>query len=87
MKEEIEIYNSEKLKPSTMWLLFLIVGWSYGSMGSIGKQVLYYLTLGGLGVWTLYLLFTLNSKIKKYNRSIAQRVGCSHVQMQKLGLI
>ena len=31
----------------------------YGSLGSMVKQIFYYLTLGGLGLWTLYRLFTL----------------------------
>ena len=52
-------YSQRKLNPTTIWLLFLLLGWSYGSMGSLLKQIFYYLTLGGFGLWTLYRLFTL----------------------------
>ena len=56
-----------KANPSTIWITFLFLGWSYGSLGQPVKQLFYYLTLGGFGLWTLYVLFTLNSKIRKYN--------------------
>jgi hypothetical protein len=42
-------------------------------MDKIGKQILFYLTLGGCGIWTLYRLFTLNGAIKEYNKKIAAR--------------
>ena len=50
------------------------------------KQVFYYLTLGGLGLWALYRLFTLNGAIKKYNRKIATEIGLSAEDILKLGL-
>ena len=43
-------YSQRKLSPTTIWLLFLLLGWSYGSMGSLLKQIFYYLTLGGFGL-------------------------------------
>ena len=46
--------QNEMVKKSTIWLLFLLLGWSYGSMNKIGLQILYYVTLGGFGVWTLF---------------------------------
>jgi len=80
-------YQQRALNPSTSWLLFLLLGWSYGSMGSLLKQILYYLTLGGLGLWILYRLFTLNNAIKKYNRTVALECGFSFEDLGKLGLI
>jgi hypothetical protein len=55
-------------------------------MNQMAKQVFYYLTLGGLGVWTLYRLFTLNAAIKNYNRKLALKVGLSSEDLIKLGL-
>ena len=49
-------YQQRAVTPTTMWLLFLILGWSYGSMGKMGKQIFYYLTLGGIGFYIDYSL-------------------------------
>ena len=84
--DKINIYNGRKLDPTKMWILFLLLGWSYGSMGSIGKQVAYYLTLGGVGIWAIYVLFTLNDKVKKYNKNIALEVGLDGNDLMRLGL-
>lgn len=65
----------EMKKAKNVWLTFLFLGWSYGSLGQMGKQVFFYLTLGGLGLWSLYVLFTLNSKIEKYNRNLRNELG------------
>jgi len=67
------IYEMRKAK--NVWLTFLLLGWSYGSLNQIGKQIFFYLTFGGLGLWTLYVLFTLNSKIDKYNNNIKKELG------------
>jgi hypothetical protein len=77
-------YQQRALTPTTMWLLFL--GWSYGSMGKMGKQIFYYLTLGGIGFWIIYRLFTLNGAIRKYNKQIAYECGFTNDEVIKLGL-
>ena len=81
-----DAYNAQKVDKGNTWILFLLLGWSYGSMDQMAKQVFYYLRLGGLGVWTLYRLFTLNSAIKNYNRKLAFKVGLSSEDLIKLGL-
>ena len=50
------IYQERSIKGSTAWLMFLLLGWSYGSYGKMGKQIFYYITLGGLGLWAIYKL-------------------------------
>lgn len=87
MREELFIYESLKKNSGTTWALFLLVGWSYGSFGQMGKQVAYYLTLGGFGLWALYVLFTLNNKIRNYNRKVAVDVGLSAADLQNLRLV
>ena len=84
--ENLLIYNARKASNPTIWILFLFLGWSYGSLGNMVKQVFYYLTFGGLGLWALYRLFTLNGAIKKYNRKIATEIGLSAEDILKLGL-
>ena len=80
------IYQNRKANSTTIWLLFLFLGWSYGSLGKVGLQILYYLTLGGVGIWVLVRLFTLNSSIKEYNRSIATEIGLTQEEKASLGL-
>jgi hypothetical protein len=83
----INIFNAQKADRTQIWLLFVIVGWSYGSMGSMSKQLFYYLTFGGFGVWTIYRLFTLDKEIKKYNIKLARNCGMSTQDIIKIGLI
>jgi hypothetical protein len=84
--EKMNFYNQRKLESGTTWILFLLLGWYYGSVNQMGKQVFFYLTLGGLGLWSLYLLFTLSGKIKKHNRAVAEQVGLSNEDIAMLGL-
>ena len=74
-------YESRKANPTTIWMLFLFLGWSYGSLDKIGLQILFYVTLGGLGVWALIRLFTLSGAIKSYNQKIAGQVGLSYQEI------
>lgn len=80
-------YQNAAANKATTWLLFLFLGWSYGSMEKIGLQILYYITFGGFGLWALIRLFTLNGAIKEYNRGIAARVGMDNQEMAALGLM
>ena len=84
---KILLAQNQLANKTTTWLLFLFLGWSYGSLGKIGLQILYYITLGGFGLWTLIRLFTLNGAIKKYNKNICLRVGLSANEMLILGVI
>ena len=80
------IYNSRSVNKTTIWLLFLFLGWSYGSMDKVAKQIFFYLTFGGFGLWTLYRLFTLNGAIRNYNKRIALEAGMDNQEMATLGL-
>ena len=80
------LYNQRCVNKSTTWILFLFLGWSYGSMNQVGKQILFYLTLGGLGVWTLVRLFTLSGAIQDYNKKVAAEVGMDKQEMASMGL-
>ena len=80
------MYSQRAVKSSSVWFTFLFLGWSYGSMNQMGKQILYYCTLGGLGTWTLYRLFTLNGKIKSFNKGIAMECGLDSSDILALGL-
>ncbi len=81
------LYESRKAKPTLIWILFIFLGWSYGSLDKTGMQVLYYVTVGGLGIWAIARFFTLNGDIKTYNRKIAGLVGLNNQEMATLDLM
>ena len=85
--EKMAIFNSRKLDTGKTWILFLLFGWSHGSMGKVGTQILFYLTAGGLGIWALRRLFKLNSKMREHNKNIAIEIGLEHKDMLVLGLL
>jgi hypothetical protein len=80
-------YEIRKANSTSVWLLFLFLGWSYGSLDKIGLQVLFYITLGGFGIWGLIRLFTLSGAIKSFNRKIAGKVGLDNQEMANLNLL
>jgi hypothetical protein len=87
MNDKMFLAQKELLSKGTIWILFLFLGWSYGSMGKIGTQILFYITLGGFGIWTLVRLFTLNSAIKEYNKAICIKYGLTADDMLLLGVL
>ena len=83
----LAIYSEKKKNPVVLWLLFLFLGWAYGSLGSPMKQVLFYITLGGVGVWVIIRLFTLNGSIRESNKKIAMGCGLTNDDLVQLGLV
>jgi hypothetical protein len=82
----INLYNDQKANDTNVWIFFLFFGWSYGSLGKMGLQVAFYLTFGGLGVWTLVRLFTLSNAIKEYNRNVSGRLMLTEQEKIQVGL-
>ena len=85
--ENLLVYQSGKLNSTVIWLLYLFLGWSYGSMDKIGMQILFYITFGGVGIWAFIRLFTLNGDIKDYNRKKGILANLSNKQMIAMGLV
>jgi len=85
--DKYSIYKERKANSTLIWLLFLFLGWSYGSLGKIGLQILYYITIGGFGIWTLVRLFTLQGAIRAYNRKVALQSGFNNDDLLAIGLI
>lgn len=56
------------------YLFWFILGGQYAYLGKWGIQILYWLTLGGLGIWALIDLFTIPSKVNAYNAPIFQQL-------------
>ena len=69
-------YLQSKVKSTgTAYLLyFLLFGTHYAYLGKWGLQILYWITLGGLGIWALIDLFTISGKVSRYNAKIFQQI-------------
>jgi len=69
-------YLQSKVKSvGTAYLLyFLLFGTHYAYLGKWGLQILYWITLGGLGIWALIDLFTISGKVNRYNAKIFQQI-------------
>ena len=46
---------------------FFLFGAHYLYLGQYGKQILFWITLGGFGVWGLVDLFSISSKVDRIN--------------------
>lgn len=55
-------------------LLILVFGLHYGYCNKWGLQVVYWLTMAGLGWWFIIDLFRIPSIVKNYNKDIATEV-------------
>jgi len=49
------------------YLLWFFFGLHYAYLGKWGIQFLFWITVGGLGVWWFIDLFTLGGKVESYN--------------------
>lgn len=67
--------QNELKKTGTAYLFYFLFGAHYIYLGQIGKQILFWITLGGLGFWALIDLFTLGSKVDKTNAPILKKIS------------
>jgi len=52
-QEKIDLVKEKISKKSNIWISFLLFGWSYGSLGKIGLQMIWYIipVITGLGIY------------------------------------
>mgnify|MGYP001564846229 CR=1 FL=1 len=68
-------YLQSKVKSTgTAYLLWFFLGAYYAYLGKWGIQILYWITLGGLGIWALIDLFTMSGKVNRHNATIFQQI-------------
>ena len=53
-----------------VWLWFLFLGCPYGAVGKWGLQILFWITGGGCGIWTLITMFRVSTLVNNHNRPI-----------------
>lgn len=68
-------YLQSQLKTTgNAYLFWFFLGAHYAYLGRWGVQLLYWFTLGGIGVWAIIDLFTMRSKIDKHNQPILEQI-------------
>lgn len=56
------------------YILFFIAGAHYAYLNRWGYQILYWITLGGLGIWFLIDLFSLSNYVRRFNAEIFDEI-------------
>lgn len=58
----------------TAFLFWFLLGAHFAYLGKWGLQIIFWLTLGGLGIWALVELFLISGRVQEYNASIYQQL-------------
>ena len=66
--------QSEIKSSGTAWIMYLFLGCHYAYLGKWGVQLVYWFTLGGLGLWMFIDMFRLSGLVKKHNNNIYQQI-------------
>lgn len=68
-------YLMSKMKSTgTTYLCWFFLGCHYAYLGKWGWQILYWITLGGVGIWALIDLFHIPSKVNGHNLKISMQI-------------
>jgi len=75
-KEKMKKYQLQsKIKSvGVAYALFIIILGHYAYVGKWGLQILFWITLGGFGLWAFIDLFRIPSIVAKYNESIYAQI-------------
>ena len=64
-----------KIKPTiAIYFFWLLLGSHYAYQGRWSIQILFWISLGGLGVWAIIDLITMSDKIVKHREMIFQHI-------------
>ena len=58
----------------TAYLFWFILGAHYAYLGKWGLQILFWITLGGIGIWALIDLFIMSGKVNRINAPIFEEI-------------
>ncbi len=70
-----EDYNRKEKSISLAYVFHLVAGLAYAYEGKWIKQILFWITFYGFGVWWVVQLFRLPGSIKKTNKEIARKIS------------
>lgn len=76
-------YLMSKMKSTGIaYLCWFFIGVHYAYLGKWFYQILFWLTLGGFGIWWVIDLFHIPTKIENYNYKVAKEI--EKLEQQKL---
>ncbi|MCG8318663.1 MAG: TM2 domain-containing protein [Cytophagales bacterium] len=67
-------YQSKMKSPGVAYALWFFLMAHFAYLGKWGLQILFWLTLGGLGIWWVVEAFMIPGRIEKYNLLISQKI-------------
>ena len=67
-------YAGKEKQLSTAYLLLFFMGAHYIYMGKVLKNIIYWLTLGGFGIWMLIDIFRMKTIIDDGNEEIFKKI-------------
>jgi hypothetical protein len=68
-------FLQSKIKSTgTAYLFWFILGAHYAYLGKWGLQILYWITLGGFGIWAIVDLFIMSDKVNRINAPIFEEI-------------
>jgi hypothetical protein len=70
----IEAFEGASKRVSSAYIYYLLLGAHYAYLGRWKTQAIWWLTLGGLGVWALIDLFRIPKLVVNYNDEVAKLV-------------
>jgi hypothetical protein len=74
-------YLKSQIKSTrSAYLYFCCVGAHYLYLGKLVTQFIFWMTLGGFGIWAVFDLFTLSEKGKNHNNKILQEIDLINQQ-------
>ena len=66
--------QSQLKTTNSAYLFWFFLGAHYAYLGRWGVQFLYWITIGGLGIWALIDLFTMKNKVEKHNAPVFEQL-------------
>lgn len=64
------VLQSKIRSTGTAYLFWFLLGTHYAYLGKWGLQILFWFTLGGIGLWWFIDLFLIPGKVERYNADI-----------------
>lgn len=73
MSDANHYYLQSQMKSTGIaYVCWFLLGCHYAYLGRWGMQILYWVTLGGLGIWMILDLFLIPGKVERHNWRVAQ---------------
>ena len=75
-------YQVRKKSGLIAYILWFFFGFHYLYLGRIGIQLIYWLTVGGFGLWMLIDLFRIPGMVERKNEDIARELMAQYQAMR-----